>query len=445
MKIVIAGAGEVGFYLARLLSSEAQDIILIDNDARVLDRAQSELDVITIKGDACSIKTLREANVANSDLLIAVTSSENINFMVATFGKQLGAKKTIARVNNTEYLDPNCQIDFTAMGIDVMISPADLAAKEISRLVKRSAFTDAFEFEMGKLSLLGIHLDVDAPVVNRTIAETAVLNPNFNFITVAIQRNGETLVPRSDARFLRGDHVYFIAVPQGVEEVLKITGKEEHRIKNIMMMGGGRVGLNTIDKIKKRRKIKLIEKDPERCFQIADQFPDILVINDDGHNVKLLEQENIADMDAFVAVTGNSETNIMSCLVAKAHGVKKTIALVENMDYINLSQTIGIDTLINKKLIAANNIFRYVRHGEVLNITALHGVNAEILEFYAKENSSITRKPISELKFPKRAIIGGVIRDGVGKIVNGQDQVRVGDRVVVFSEYSAIKEVEKYF
>jgi len=445
MKIVIAGAGEVGFYLARLLSNEAQDIILIDDNSLVLNRVANELDVIAIKGNASSLKILRQAKVSHCDLLIAVTSSESDNFMIATFGKQLGAKKTVARVNNVEFLDPNCKIDFKAMGIDVMISPAELAAREIARLVKRSAFTDAFEFEHGKMSLLGVHLENHAPIINRTIRETAILNPNFHFITVAIQRNGKTIVPRGDATFLKGDHVYFLAIPEGVEEVLKLAGKEEHRIKNIMMLGGGRVGLNTIDKIKRRRNIKLIERNTQKSFEIADAFPDILVINDDGHNVKTLEEENIGEMDAFVAVTGNSETNIMSCLMAKDKGVKKTIALVENMDYINLSQTIGIDTLINKKLIAANNIFRYVRQGDVISIAGLHGVDVEVLEFHAKEKSLITKKIISELKFPKTAIIGGVIRNNVGIMMKGDDQVLVGDRVVVLSENNTIKEVEKYF
>lgn len=445
MKIIIAGAGEVGFYLARLLSNEAQDIVLIDDNYQVLNRASQDLDVITIKGNASSLSILKEANAANCDLLIAVTSSESDNFMIATLGKQLGAKRTVARVDNIEFLDKNCKINFNALGIDVLISPADLAAKEIARLVKRSAFTDAFEFEDGKMSLLGINLDSDAPVVNKTIRETAVLNPNLHFITVAIQRGRETIVPRGDATFLKGDHVYFLSVPEGVQEVLRLTGKEQHRIKNVMMLGGGKVGLNTIDKISKRRNIKLIEMNAQKSLEIADEYPDVLVINDDGHNVQMLEQENISEMDAFIAVTGNSETNIMSCLVAKAKGVRKTIALVENMDYINLSQNIGIDTLINKKLIAANNIFRYVRQGEVITIAGLHGVDAEILEFHAKEKSLITSKKIKDLKFPKTAIIGGVIRDGQGKMMCGEDQVQVGDRVVILSEYHTIKDIERFF
>jgi len=445
MRIVIAGAGEVGFYLARLLSNESHDIVVIDDNARVLNRAKETLDVIAIKGDACSIRILREAEVDDADLLIAVTSSEKINFMVATIGKQLGAKRTIARVNNTEFLNPKCSIDFKHLGIDVMISPEELVSKEIWRLIKRSAFTDAFEFEMGKLMLVGIHLDNDAPVVDRTIKETSALNPNFNFIPIGIQRDGETLVPRGDTRFLLGDHIYFLSLPPGLDEIIKLTGKEEHRIKNIMILGGGKVGMNTVEKIRKRRKIKVVEQNAERCNNLADKYSDILVINSDGHDVRVLEQENIDEMDAFIAVTGNSETNIMACLMAKDQGVKKTIALVENMDYINLSQNIGIDTLINKKLIAANNIFRYVRQGDVISIAAVHGFDAEILEFNASENSKITSKKIRDLKFPKQAIIGGILRNGVAQIVNGDDQIQANDKVVVLSEYAVIKEVEKFF
>lgn len=445
MKIVIAGAGEVGYYLAKLLSNESHDIVIIDDNPKIFARVQDELDVIGIKGDACSIRILRQAEVGDADLLISVTSSEKTNFMVCTIGKQLGVKRTIARVNNTEFMDPKCSIDFQKMGIDVMISPEELASREIWRLVKRSAFTDAFEFEMGKLVLVGINLDSNAPVVNRTIAETAALNPDFNYIPIGIQRDGETIVPRSDTKFLLDDHIYFLSLPQGLEEIIKLTGQEEHRIKNIMMLGGGKVGLNAIKKIGRRRKIKLIEQNQERCMQIADEFSDVLVINSDGHDVRVLEQENLSEMDAYIAVTGNSETNIMSCLMAKAHGVKKTIALVENMDYINLSQTIGIDTLINKKLIAANNIFRYVRHGDVISIAAVHGVDAEVLEFKATEKSKITEGLIKDLKFPKKAIIGGILRKGVAQMVRGTDQILPDDRVVVLSDYSVIKDVEKFF
>jgi trk system potassium uptake protein TrkA len=318
MRIVIAGAGEVGMYLARLLSIESQDIILIDENKKLLNKVQQELDIFTLTGDAGSPRILKDANVAAADLLIAVTSSEKTNLMVASFGKQLGAKFTIARVSNPEYLNRNGDLNMSSLGVDMVISPEDLAANEIASLVKRSLFTDTFEFAGGKMLLLGLHLDGSEPIVNKTIEETAILNPNDSFSCVAIQRDGKTIIPRGDTFFLRDDHAYFLAVEGCMAEVLKLTGREEHRIKNVMIMGGGKVGMCTIDKIKKRKKIKLIEKDPERCLDAADKYSDVLVINDDGHNVKLLEDENIEEMDAFVAVTGNSETNIISLFGCKS-------------------------------------------------------------------------------------------------------------------------------
>lgn len=445
MKIIIAGAGEVGYHLARLLSNESQDIVLIDNNKRVLNRAQSELDVFVIRGNATSLSILEEAEVRDADLLIAVTSSETTNISVATIGKQLGARKTIARVHNPEFLNAGSRIDFEKLGIDVLISPEELAAKEISRLIRRSAFTDAFEFEFGKLLLLGVNLENEAPILGENVQDVGWHNGFKEFITIALQRENRTLIPDKDLNFQLGDHAYFVVLPQGVDRMLELAGKQSHDIKNVMIMGGGRVGTNTALKIKKRRKVKLIETDADKCFQIADEMSDVLVINDDGHNVKLLEQENIDEMDAFVAVTGNSETNIMSCLVAKSHGVKKTIALVENIDYINLSQTIGIDTLINKKLIAANNIFRYVRQGVIINIAGLHGVEGEILEFVVHKDSKITKKRIGEIEFPDDAIIGGVVRRREGMIVTGDEQLISGDRVVVFTKSTAVREVEKFF
>ena len=445
VKIIIAGAGEVGYHLARLLSKESQDIVLIDNNRRVLERAQNELDAFVLKGNATSIKTLEEADISEADLLIAVTSSESTNISVATIGKQLGAKKTIARVNNPEFLATGEKVDFQKMGIDVLISPEELAAKEISRLIRRSAFTDAFEFEFGKLLLLGVNLENEAPILGKDLLEVGLQGEGRDFITIAIQRNNETIIPTEGMKFELGDHAYFVACPAGVDGVLSLAGKQSLHIKNVMIMGGGKVGMNTAHKIKKRRKVKLIETNPEKCFQIADEMPEILVINDDGHNVKLLEEENIDEMDAFIAVTGNSETNIMSCLVAKSHGVKKTIALVENIDYINLSQTIGIDTLINKKLIAANNIFRHVRQGVIINIAGLHGVEGEILEFVVHKGSKIAKKPLKDISFPKDAIIGGIVRHRAGTIVTGEEQLISGDRVVVFTKYSGIRELEKFF
>ncbi len=445
MKIIIAGAGDVGFHLAKLLANEEHDIILIDTNLDKLQYASDHLDVATVKGKSTSYKVLKEANVQEADLLISVTSFEENNLMTAILGKQLGAAKTIARVSNTEFLADDQREGLRNLGIDEIISPEALASKEIKRLLKEAATTDVFDFESGKLSLIGLSIDEHDPLNNKTLSETIHLNPELNFITVAILRNNETIIPRGSTRFQLNDHVYYIALPEGIDRVLKLTGKKREKIKNIMILGGSKVGIRAAAALSTRYNVKLIEKSRDKCFDLAEDLQEALVISGDGREVELLEEEGIEHIDAFIAVTGNSETNIISSLVAKNHGVKKTIALVENMDYIHLSQNIGVDTMINKKLIAANFIFRYIREGHVIAITSIHGADAEILEFVVKKDSKITKKPLSQLRFPKTAIVGGVIRRGKAFITMGNFLFEENDRVVVLSKPECIHKVEDFF
>src|SRR5690606_19365001 len=448
MKIIIAGAGEVGFHLAKLLSFESQDITLIDNNREHLSYADTHLDIRTLKGDATSIAILKDANVKFADLVIGVTSSETTNITVCVLAKQLGAKRTIARISNTEFLDNKEEIGFTQFGIDELISPEALAAKEIALLLNQSAFNDSYEFEDGALTMIGLNLSRTAMFVGKTVKEAASIFPKLHFVPIAIQRFGTqyTLIPRGDTQFKEGDQVYFVTVNNGVDELYKLTGKVKHNIKNIMILGGSKIGKKTArDLSASNFNVKLIESDREKAFDLADELPNALIINSDGRNVELLEEENIHDMDAFIAVTGNSETNIMSCLVAKSKSVKKTIALVENMDYFQLSHSIGIDTLINKKLLAANNIFRYIRKGEVVAMTKLNNMNAELLEFIVKPTSEVRDKRIKDLDFPRSAIIGGIIRNGEGLIALGDFLIRAGDRIVVCCLPRSINKVEKLF
>ena len=445
MRIIIAGAGDLGYHLAKLLAYENQDIVLIDQDASVLEHASNNLDVSTIRGSSTSIKVLEEANVAKADLLIAVTSIEETNIATAIIGKNLGAKKTVARISNTEFLHQKEKLDLKTIGIDEIISPESLAAKEIKRLVKQSALTDTFEFENGKLSLIGITVDENSELKDKTLTETAYLNPDHNFTTIAILRDNKTIIPHGNNKFQLNDHAYFIAEPSGIERVMALAGKQRFDIKNIMILGGSKIAINTARQLSKKYNIKLIEKDKDKCFALADELPDTMVICGDVRDTNLLKSEGLDRMDAFIAVTGNSETNIISSLVAKNHGVRKTIAAVENIDYIHLSQSIGVDTMINKKLIAANFIFRYVRRGEVLSLTSIHGVDAEILEFEVKPNSKILQHELRNLNFPKTSVIGGVIRKDVGYTVRGNFSFEVKDRVVVLSNPDCIHTVESFF
>ncbi len=445
MRIVIAGAGDLGFHLSKLLVQEGHDIVLIDEESSVLENASAHLDAKTILGSSSSPSVLEEADMSKTDMLISVTSNQETNLTTCMIGKQLGAKQTIARVSNIEYVQWKEKLGLKNVGIDDVISPASLAAKEIKRLLKESAMTDSFEFENGLLTLMGLTIDEDSELLDRSIEETAYLNPDNRFIIVAILRDNETIIPHGENFFRLNDHAYFIAQPNGVEQVMSLAGKQRFEIKDVAILGGSKLGIHSAKILSKKYNVKLIEKDKEKCFRLADELPDTMIINADGRDQVLMKEEGIDKSDAFIAVTENTETNIISCLSAKNSGVKKTISLVENIDYIHLSQNIGVDTLINKKLIAANFIFRYIRKGEVLNLTSIHGVDAEILEFEVKEGSKIVSDELRKLSWPKTAVVGGVVRRGQGITVRGDFRFEPKDRVVVLSRPECISSIESYF
>ena len=368
MRIVIAGMGDVGYHLAKQLSSEEHDIIAIDMDQQRLSYSDSMADILTINGSSTNLSTLKEARVDRADLFVAVTSNEEINVTSAILAKKLGAKKTIARIGNSEYLDENIDINFADIGIDFMIYPEELAAREMVNLILRSAATDVMDFEGGKLSVIGLRLDKDAPVIRKTVVDIAKEFETFDFRIVALHRNFRTIIPKGNDRFLPNDQVFVIAKPEGNSVVLKLAGKEEIKFDNIMILGGSKIGRRVAELLEGKMNVKLIESDEDKTLQLADNLSSTLVIKGDGRDIDLLAQEGIIDVDAFVAVTEDAETNIIACLMAKHLGVKKAIALVDKVNYIPLTQTIGLDSLINKKLIAANNISRFIRKSEVLGV-----------------------------------------------------------------------------
>lgn len=448
MKIIIAGAGEVGFHLAKLLSFESQDITLIDTHKERLNYAENHLDIKAIKGDATSLRIMKEAKIDTSDLFIAVTEQETTNITICALAKQMGCKKTIARISSSEFINHNDEVSFQKLGVDELISPEELASIEIQQLLDQSAFSDSYEFENGALTLLGTTLEDSVPFVGKTVKEAAQIFPDIHFMPIALQRKGTqyTIIPRGDTQFEANDLVYFITLKEGVEELYKLTGRNKEVIKNVMILGGGKIGYSTAKTLaEKKFNVILVEQNKNKAFELADQLPDVMVINGDGRNVELLEEEGLEAMDAFICVTENSETNIMSCLMAKSKNVKKAIALVENMDYFQLSHSIGIDTLINKKLLTANTIFRYIRRGEVVDLTTLNSLNAEILEFIVKPESKVNGMQIRDIDFPRSATIGGVIKEGEGVIALGGYKIEAGDRVVVCCLPRALDKVESLF
>jgi len=445
MRIVIAGAGEVGSHLAKMLSNENHDIVLIDTDEEKLRDIGSLYDLMTIHGSATSISLLKDASIKRVDLFLAVTHSEEINITATILGKKLGAKKTIARIDNKEYLNPSNKEIFINLGIDYMIYPEMIAANEVVGLLHQSGSADVVDFSGGKLSMYVLRLNENAPIINKTLAELTNNDKPLEYRAVAITRDTRTIIPRGDDTFEANDHVYVISHQTGIIELLKYTGSENYDINNIMILGGSRIGKGAAAQLGRQHNVKLIEINREKAYTLSNILDTTLVINGDGNNFDLLMQEGLQKMDAFIAVTGNSETNVLSCVLAKQVGVRKTIAEVENIDYIKLAENMGIDTIINKKLITASRIFRFTMTGEVASIKCLTGTEAEVMEFVVKPGSTITDGSLSELDFPKDAIIGGVIRGKSSFIATGDSEIKPNDKVVVFALPSAIPKMAKYF
>lgn len=445
MRVIIAGMGDVGYQLAKQLSSENNDIVAIDLDHDRLHYTDQMADILTIEGSSTSIKVLEEAKIEKADLLVAVTSSEEVNIATAILGKKLGAKKTVARISNAEYLDPRHGVNFNEIGIDFMIYPEELAALETVNLINRTAATDIIEFENGKLQVIGLKIDKNAPIIHKTLSEISKQYSSFDFRVVAIYRNFRTIIPKGNDKFLPNDQIFVIFKSEALETVLKLAGKENIKFDNIMILGGGKIGRRVASLLSNKMTVKLIDSNPEKAFELADELPNTLVIQGDGRDIDLLAQEGIIDVDAFIAVTEDAETNIITCLMAKHLGVKKVIALVDKVEYVPLTQTIGLDSLINKKLIAANNIVRFIKKGEIISYSSLEGIDAVVLEFIVQPGSKITEGNIADSDFPKDAIIGGFIRKNESFIALGSSKINAGDKVVVFSLPEAVGKIEKFF
>ncbi|MBN1252983.1 MAG: Trk system potassium transporter TrkA [Bacteroidales bacterium] len=445
MKIIIAGAGEVGTYLAKMLYNVNHDIIVIDNDENKLQVIDSHFDFLTVKGSATSIETLKDADIKRADLFIAVTPIEEINITAAILGKKLGAKKVIARVNNHEFLEPKNREFITEMGIDSIVYPEILASEEVVSLIEQSATSKKFDFSSGFLSLYVLRLKKNSPIIGKTLKEAAEDNEPFDYRTVAITRESKTIIPHGNDRFQKNDTLYIITSKAGIDQLITYIGGRNFNIKNVMILGGSRIGKKTAKTLENKLNVKLLEINKEKSFELADFLNNTLVVNSDGTDIDVLIEEGIKEMDAFIAVTGNSETNLLTCLIAKKFGVKKTIAEIENLEYIQIAENMGIDSVINKKLIAASHIYGFTMSAEVATVQCVTSTDAEALELVVHNNSVVTRNKIKDLKFPKDAIIGGVVRGNSSFIAKGETQLLVGDKVIVFTLPIAIKKVNQLF
>lgn len=445
MKIIIAGAGEVGLHLTKMFSiEEDHNIVIVDTDQNKSNSINSHYDVLTVNGSATSISVLKEIGMRNTDLFISVTEKEETNIAACTLAKKLGAKKTIARIDNQEYLSYQNQKILNEIGVDNVTYPQRLAALEIVNLIRETGVTESTEFSGGKLSLFAIKLEESAKIIGKSLEEISS-SKSLDYRAVAIERNQKTIIPTGNDVFLLGDLVYVISNRVGVAELMKSSGKEQIDIKNVMILGGSRIGTRTAKELQDHFNVKLIESDEQKCLAISDQLSKTLVLHGDGRDTELLEEEGIKKMDAFIAVTDNSDTNIIACLLAKKLGVKRTIAEIENLDYIQIAENVGIDTIVNKKYLAASSIFAYTLSAEVSSMKYLMGTDAEILEFVVHENSKITKKELKDITFPQNAIIGGVTRDNKSFIGVGSTQIQPNDKVVVFALADAVRELEIIF
>ena len=451
MKIVIAGAGEVGSHLAKMLSNESNDITVIDTHQERLDALSTNADVVTVEGNPSTIHTLQEAGVAHADLFIAVNPSESqdVNIVSAMLAKKLGSKKVTARINNEEYLTYENKSMFTEMGIDLMFYPEKIAAGEIVDLLKRTASTDSMDFARGKLQMAVFKLEEESSLLGMTMQEFSTLaaEEGMKYRVVAISRNNQTIIPKFDTKFKYHDLVFIISKREGMDMLMRYIGKKNIEVNSVMILGGSPIGEMVAKQMAKELdSVKLIELNKEKCLDLSEKLPgNVIVVNGDGRNSDMLLEESIKDFDAFVAVTNSSETNILSCVAAKSFGVARAIAEVENIEYIRLAESMGVDAVINKKLITAGRIFKFTLSNKVRFIKYMSGTDAEILEFIVAPDTKITKVPLKDMGFPRNAIIGGIIRGNESFIAVGDTQIQAYDRVAVFALPEAVKEVDKFF
>lgn len=445
MKIVIAGAGSVGTHLAKLLSRERQDIILIDEDEEKLNSLSLNFDLMTVCSSTTSISELKEVGVGSANLFIAVTPDESRNIIACMIAHNLGAKKTVARIDNFEYLSGKHKTFFNNLGVDSLIYPEMLAAQEIVSSMKMSWVRQWWEFCDGALILLGVKIRENAEIANTSLSELSAADTPYHI--VAIKRGNDTIIPRGENSVQEQDIVYFTTTKKYIPYIRKITGKEDYSdVRNVMIMGGSRIAVRTAQYVPDYMRVKVIEKDLARCTKLTEVLDDdIMVINGDGHDMELLMDEGLKNVEAFVALTGDSETNILASLAAKRAGVDKTVAEVENIDYIGMAESLEIGSVINKKMIAASHIYQMMLDADVSNVKCLTFANADVAEFVVKENSKITKKPVKDLGLPKGTTIGGLIRNGEGLVVTGDTLIQAGDHVVVFCLNMMIKKIEKFF
>ncbi|MCQ2132321.1 MAG: Trk system potassium transporter TrkA [Bacteroidaceae bacterium] len=456
MKIIIAGAGAVGTHLAQMLSKENIDIVLIDQSEERLSNLNNELDIMTLVNSPSSIKGLKQAGVESADLFIAVTPQESENLACCMLAKQLGAKQTVARIDNYEYLEPANMKLFQQSGISSLIYPEKLAGQEIASSATYSWVRQWWDFD-GGLVLVSVKMHKKSPVrkkdgtaeTNQLIGRTLkdIGQDGHRFHVVAIKRHHETIIPYGEEKIQPQDLVFFMAPKSEVNVIRHLSGKDDYpQVKRVMILGGGKLSVRADWAIPDNLSLKIIEPDYNRCEELGRLTKErTLIINGEGFDIDLMQDEGIDHLDAFIALTPNDETNILACVAARRCGVGKTIAQVENLSYLDMAEALDVGTIINKKKVAASHIYRMLLKADVDNVKMLTVADADVAEFIVKEGSKVTKHPIKDIGIPHDVNIGGMIRDGKGSLVSGMTQLKAGDKVVVFCASTMLKHLDKYF
>lgn len=450
MNIIIAGAGAVGTHLAKLLSRERFNVVLIDDDDAKLSKAGAELDIMTYNSAPNSIKALKYVNVDKADLFIAVTPFESMNITCCMLAHQLGAKKTVARIDNYEYMKPSYNSLFVnpAIGISSLIYPEMLASKEIADSCQYTWIRQWWEFNNGELVLLSVKMHKGAPIVGKKLKEVSVASDR-KYHVVAIKRDGKTISPHGDEEFKCNDLVFFMVLRDDIEHIKVLTGKDDSSypdVRDVLIIGGSKLAVRASWSFPRNVNVKIIEPNEERCNIISEKVREgTMVMCGDSHDLSLLEDEGLDQIDALIALTGNDDENILACVAARRRGIRRTIAQVENMDYLEMAEDLDVGTVINKKTIAAGHIYRMLMKAHVDSVKKLNVAEAEVAEFTVNTKSRVTGKLIKDIGLPKGVNLGGIMRDGKSMLVNGMTKLKEGDRVVAFCVENSLKKLEKYF
>lgn len=443
MKIIIAGAGEVGTHLAKMLSKENQDITLLDNDQAKLDVIDSNYNLMTWNGSTSSFESLRDVGVKDADLYIAVTPYETRNLASCAIAKKMGARKTVARIDNSEFLVPENRQVIRELGIDFVIYPEHLAAGDIALSLSHNWARYWGELHNGDLLLIGVKIHSNSVLLNVRLKDMPVTTHDFHI--AAIKRNNETIIPNGNDKIQPDDVVYFITTPPYTEQVRELCGKTKKIIKKALIMGGSRIARRFAELYHDKFHIKILDTDMAVCEQMATELPDCEIVYGDGRDIEVLRENNIYQYDAFLALTDSSETNILTCLTAKDFGVPKTIAEVENLQFIGIAENLNIGNTINKKLLASSRIYKILLDADDSNSRFFALADAEVAEIYVNHGAKITRNAVKDLHLPFGMTLAALVRDDEVMLVDGSTHIREGDYVVVFSLMGTIQKIEKWF